>query len=76
MDLIKTRLQIQGELAAVQEGLSSFSRQEPLLFHSRSSFHPHETELTLFQTHCFTESLKAPGIEIGTPESVARSSEH
>nr|CAD7443756.1 unnamed protein product [Timema bartmani] len=47
MDLIKTRLQIQGELAAVQEGLSS----EQLLFHSSSSsFRPHEAELTPFQT--------------------------
>jgi hypothetical protein len=31
---------------------------------------------TAFQTHYFSENLVAPGIELGTSESVARKSDH
>jgi hypothetical protein len=31
---------------------------------------------TPFQTHYFSENVVAPGIEPGTPESVARNSDH
>jgi hypothetical protein len=36
----------------------------------------HETEWTLFQTHYVSENLVVPGIEPGTPGSVARNSAH
>jgi hypothetical protein len=38
--------------------------------------YPHEAEWTAFQTHYFSENLVAPGIEPGTPECVARNSNH
>jgi hypothetical protein len=33
-------------------------------------------EWTLFQTHCYSENLAAPGIEPGTSGSAARDSDH
>jgi hypothetical protein len=38
--------------------------------------YPHEAEWTPFQTNYFSENLVAPGIEPGTSESVATSSDH
>jgi hypothetical protein len=37
---------------------------------------PHEAVWTAFQTHCCSENLAEPGIEPGTPISVARNSDH
>jgi hypothetical protein len=36
----------------------------------------HEAEWTLYQTHCYSEHLVAPGIELETSESAARKSDH
>jgi hypothetical protein len=36
----------------------------------------HEAELTLFQTHYYSENLVAQGIKSGTSVSVARNSDH
>jgi hypothetical protein len=38
--------------------------------------YPHEVEWTPFQTHCYSENLVAPGIELGTSVSAARNSDH
>jgi hypothetical protein len=53
----------------------SFSTTEPLLFHSRSSSHPHEVEWIPFQTHYFSEYVVTPAIEPGTSQNVASNSE-
>jgi hypothetical protein len=37
---------------------------------------PNEAEWTPFQTHCFSENLEAPGIELRTSGSVGRNSDH
>jgi hypothetical protein len=36
----------------------------------------HEAEWTQFQTHCYSEILVAPGIELATSATVARNSHH
>jgi hypothetical protein len=46
-----------------------FSFKLPLIY-------PHEAEWTPFQTHCYSENLVAPGIELGTSGSAARNCEH
>jgi hypothetical protein len=38
--------------------------------------YPHEVEWTPFQTHCYSENLVVPEIELGTSGSVARNSDH
>jgi hypothetical protein len=32
--------------------------------------YPHEAELTPFHTHCYSQNLVAPGIELGTSLSI------
>jgi hypothetical protein len=46
-------------------------------FHSSSnSFVLTRAEFTPFQTHCYSENLIAPGIELGTSGSATRKSDH
>jgi hypothetical protein len=43
---------------------------------SSSSFILIRAEWTPFQTHCYSENLVAPGIELGTSGLAARNSDH
>jgi hypothetical protein len=43
---------------------------------SSSSFTVTRVEWTPFQTHCYSENLVVPGIELGTSGSASRDSDH
>jgi hypothetical protein len=50
----------------------SFLDRRSYFLSSSSSFILTRAEWTLFQTHCYSENLVAPGIEPGTSEIAAR----
>jgi hypothetical protein len=54
----------------------SFLDPSRYLFFPVAPHLPHDDECSPFQTHCYSENLVAPEIELGASGSVARNCEH
>jgi hypothetical protein len=73
-DRTVSRGQRGGSRTAVNLSFLEWSRN--FFLSSSSSFILTRAEWILFQTHCYSEILVAPGIESGTSESTARNFDH
>jgi hypothetical protein len=60
----------------VRSLISVFYTGAATFLSSSSSFILATAEWTLFQTHCYSENLAAPGIEPGTSRLAARNSDY